>query len=229
VVYRRPLIGVFATGDELVLASDIPGPGQIRNSNSPQLLAQALELGCPASFLGTVSDDFDATVAAVSAALEQHDAVLLSGGVSMGDFDHVPEALKACGVRILFDRVAVKPGKPATFGILGNKAVFGLPGNPVSTFVIFELLTRPYLMARMGLPGWKPVIVPAVLSEPIRTRNADREQWLPVRIEENGRARPLKFHGSGHFASLVDMSGLVSLPVGVLGREAGETIEVRLV
>lgn len=228
-VHRRPSVGVLATGDELVAADEIPRLGQIRNSNSPQLLAQSLETGCPATYLGIVSDDLAGTQRAIEAALASCDVVLLSGGVSMGDFDHVPAALERCGVRLLFDRVAVKPGKPATFGVLGDKAVFGLPGNPVSTFVIFELLVRPYLMARMGHPSWKPVTVKAKLSQPVRTRNADREQWLPVRLDENGDALPLQFHGSGHFSSLVGMSGLLCLPVSVLGYEAGEMVNVRLV
>ncbi|MCU0664995.1 MAG: molybdopterin molybdotransferase MoeA, partial [Myxococcota bacterium] len=228
-VHRRPVIGVLATGDELVAAHERPGPGQIRNSNSPQLMAQAAEAGCPATYLGVVSDDFETTKRAVGESLERCDVLLLSGGVSMGDFDHVPNALEACGVRILFDQVAVKPGKPTTFGMLGQKAVFGLPGNPVSTFVMFELLVRPHLMARMGLSGWRPVTMSAQLAQPIVTRKADREQWLPVAVDEHKQAVPLRFHGSGHFASLVGMSGLVCLPLGVLGYAAGHMVNVRLV
>lgn len=228
-VRRRPSVGILATGDELVDAQERPGPGQIRNSNSPQLMAQAQEAGCPATYLGTVSDDFEATRRAICSALDRCDVLLLSGGVSMGDFDYVPKALEACGVRILFDQVAVKPGKPTTFGRAGDKTVFGLPGNPVSTFVIFELFVRPFLMALMGFLDRQPLTVVARLTQAIRTRNADREQWLPIALDESGDATPLPFHGSGHFASLVGMSGLICLPQGVHGHAVGEKVRVRLV
>jgi len=227
-VSARPGVGILATGDELVEPGEVPERGQIRNSNSAQLVAQVARAGGTAHYLGVVRDSVSELELAISSALKHCDVLLMTGGVSMGDFDHVPACLERQGVRILFDSVAIKPGKPTTFGAAGSKAVFGLPGNPVSSFVAFELLVRPFLEARAGVRR-RICSVTARLGESLGRRHTERDEWIPVCLEEGGIARVLPFHGSGHFAALVDADGLVMIPAGLRELEAGTEVSVLLI
>lgn len=227
-VAARPEVGILATGDELVEPGQIPNRGQIRNSNSAQLVAQVTRAGGTAHYLGVVGDSVSELERAIAAGVQHHDVLLMTGGVSMGDFDHVPACLEGQGVRILFDSVAIKPGKPTTFGASGSKVVFGLPGNPVSSFVAFELLVRPFLEARAGVRR-RVCSVAARLGESLGRKHAERDEWIPVRLEEGGMVRVLPFHGSGHFAALVDADGLVMIPAGQMELEAGTEVGVLLI
>jgi molybdopterin molybdotransferase len=145
VVSKRPRVGILATGDELVQPTSMPGPSQIRNSNSFQLTAQAESMGTVAKNYGIAKDTDKAIDKMFKEAVEENDVVLVSGGVSMGDFDLVPGIFKQNNINLLFEKVATKPGKPTVFGVAENIYCFGLPGNPVSTFVLFELLVKPFL------------------------------------------------------------------------------------
>lgn len=223
-----PRVGILATGAELVEPNLQPGLGQIRNSNSTQLAAQVRRLGCPATDLGAVDDERDSLAAAVNRGLAGSDVLVLSGGVSMGDFDLVPDVLVSQGVVLFFDSIAVKPGKPTTFGMAGDKAVFALPGNPVSSFVSFELLVRPFLLARQG-HRWRPPTVIAPLAEAVTRRRSGREEWRPVRLDDQGRVWPLTFHGSGHFAVLTRAEGLLRIPAEEIRLETGFPASVRLI
>ncbi len=227
-VAARPRVGILATGDELVEPGEIPNRGQIRNSNSAQLVAQVRRAGGTAHDLGIVRDRVFELERAIAAGLRHHDVLLMTGGVSMGDFDYVPACLEAQGVQILFDSVAIKPGKPTTFGASGSKAVFGLPGNPVSSFVGFELLVRPFLEAKAG-GGRRVRWVTARLGSPLVREHDGRDEWIPVRLEEDGMARVLPFHGSGHFAALVEADGLVMIPAGRKALETGVQAGVLLI
>jgi molybdenum cofactor synthesis domain-containing protein len=150
-VVRRARVGVLSTGDELTPV-DAPGPlapGRIRDSNRPMLLALARQAGCDAVDLGIAVDDEAGIVATLSDAVGRYDAVLTSGGVSVGDYDYVKAALERLG-SLRSWQVAVKPAKPLAFGVVGDVPVFGLPGNPVSSLVSFECFARPALLQRMG-------------------------------------------------------------------------------
>ncbi len=150
-VGARPRVAIIATGNELVSPSEQPQPGQIRNSNTFSLAAQARALGAPVTDLGVATDDKTSLTELIEKGLS-HDLLILSGGVSMGLFDLVKEVLAAFNIKILFDKIALKPGKPTVFGIAPNGTpVFGLPGNPVSTMVTFELFVRPALGKNGGL------------------------------------------------------------------------------
>ena len=151
-VYRRPVVGVVATGSEIVEPGNSPAAGQIRNSNGYSMMAQALRSGAQTRYLGIVEDDEVALKNVISRGLDDCDVVLLSGGVSAGIYDLVQGAMRDCGVEIYFDRIRMKPGKPLTFGARGSKLVFGLPGNPVSAVVGLELLGRPFERCS-GCPG----------------------------------------------------------------------------
>ncbi len=155
-VGRRPRIAILCTGDELRSPGEPLGPGEIHNSNAPMLSALATRCGALATPSAILGDDRAATVAALGEALEGHDVLVVSGGVSVGPHDHVKPALAALGVEEGFWRVALQPGKPTWFGTRGERLVFGLPGNPVSAAVTFSLFTRPALLAMQGARPGEP-------------------------------------------------------------------------
>ena len=255
-VARRPLVGVVSTGDELAAPGSPLGPASIYDSNGPQLAAQARAAGCEARFYGAFPDEPGALAAVLGRALAECDVVLVSGGVSMGDFDYVPRSLEALGVRRVFHNLAMRPGKPTYFGTLGAKAAFGLPGNPVSTFVNFEVLVRPHLERRMGLE-YRPRVVRARLAAPLSRRGSDRVEFLPARLERaplgsgaadaagaggresaSGResaregacelARPLGYHGSSMLNVLAEADALLRMEIGVDRIEEGAWVDARL-
>src|SRR5674476_198839 len=148
-VKRRPKIGIISTGDELVEPSVQPGISQIRNSNTYQLVTQVTRAGGVGTDYGIAPDNEAITLKMIEHAINESDIVIITGGVSMGDFDFVPLVLEQAGVKILFDQVNVQPGKPTTFGIHPKAIIFGLPGNPVSSFIQFEMLVRPLICKMM--------------------------------------------------------------------------------
>ena len=226
-VRRPPRVAVIATGDELVPPADTPGPGQIRNSNSAQLRALAQQAGAYASELGIVRDNEGDLRAAWENALADHDVVLSTGGVSMGDYDLVPDILKHHGFEIHFDRVAIQPGKPVLFATRGDQACFGLSGNPVSSFLQFVLFVEPFLRALQGAPSARREL-PLLLGEKFSRRNAGRMGWVPVRIDEAGRVRAIEFHGSAHINAFTAADGLIAFPLNVSALEEGDVVPVRL-
>jgi len=226
-VARRPRVAVIATGDELVAPAERPGPSQIRNSNSPQLAAQLRSMGVIARDCGIVKDTEADIDNALKAALAEDDVVIVSGGVSAGDFDFVPEVLRRNNVRLLFERIAVKPGKPTVFGQSERAYCFGLPGNPVSTFVMFELLVRPFLYRLMG-HDYSPAIVQMSLDEPITRRDGERQGWIPVKLTGRTTVRAVEYHGSGHVLALCGADGLICMEIGVGQIEKAAPVSVRL-
>ncbi len=239
-----PRIGVLSTGAELREPGEALGPGEIYNSNGPQLLAQAERLRCPARYFGIAPDEPGRLSREVRAALAECDLLLLSGGVSMGEFDYVPQVLRELGAQVLFHGLEVKPGKPTLLARLdpagGEQAggaagssgaaadacwVFGLPGNPVTVFVIFEVFVRPLVYRLMGIEE-RPLVVRLRLAEPVRRRQADRVEYRPVRLA-GGEIHPLPYHGSAHLNALCAANGLIRLEQGVLNLEAGEEIDAR--
>ncbi|HUF32173.1 MAG TPA: gephyrin-like molybdotransferase Glp [Acidimicrobiales bacterium] len=148
---RAPVVGVLSTGDELVDGGGVLGPGQIRDSNRPMLVALAGEAGCEVIDFGTVADDLDAITGVIREATSACDVLVTSGGVSVGDFDLIREVLDRLG-EMVWMQVAIKPAKPFAFGLVQGTPVFGLPGNPVSSMVSFELFARPALRRMIGHP-----------------------------------------------------------------------------
>jgi len=226
-VAKRPRVGVVASGDELVAPAARPGPAQIRNSNGPQLIAQLAAMGLNAHDYGIVEDVASDIDAVLKSALAENDVVIVSGGVSVGDFDLVPEVLRQNKVRLLFEKIAVKPGKPTIFGLAERAYCFGLPGNPVSTFVVFELLVKPFLYRLMGL-DYSPVHVQMCLDEAVARKDTERQSWIPVRITSEETVRPVKYHGSAHLSALCEAGGLVPMEIGVASIRQGTPVRVRL-
>jgi molybdopterin molybdotransferase len=225
-----PAVGVLATGSELRNPGESLGPGQIYNSNGLQLCAQVAGAGGRPRYYGIAPDEPALLREAIEAALEECDLLLLSGGVSMGELDFVPAVLRDCGAEILFHKLAVKPGKPTLFARWkqgGRPAyIFGLPGNPVSAYVIFELLVRPLLYRLLGL-RYRPRLVEARLAEAVKRRDAERVEYCPVRLE-GGAVHPLSYHGSSHLNALSDADALLRLDAGVQRIEEGTSVNVRL-
>jgi molybdopterin molybdotransferase len=220
-----PRAAILCTGNEIREPGQPLAPGQIYNSNGPQLRAQLAAMHCPGAAPLSVEDRPGPLAAAIDRACRTSGLLLLTGGVSAGDFDYVPQCLQDQGAEILFHGVAVKPGKPSLFARRGETYVFGLPGNPVSTFVIFELFVKPFLYRRMGL-AWEPPSLRVVLSQAWRRRVADRTEFHPVRVKD-GRATPLAFHGSSHLNALGDADALMRVEKGVSEVAEGATIDVR--
>jgi molybdopterin molybdotransferase len=225
-VSKMPKVAVISSGSELVEPNEVLGASQIRNSNSYQLMAQVERAGAIGTYYGIATDDENVTYEIIVKAISESEIVLVTGGVSMGDFDFVPEVLERAGVRILFTRVAVQPGKPTTFGVHKKSIVFGLPGNPVSTFLQFELLVRPLICKMMGY-DWKPLEIHLPLKKSFSRNFADRMVLIPVAITDDQQALPVEFHGSAHISSMSETFGIVSLPVGIKSLEKGEIVSVR--
>ncbi|MBU0687099.1 MAG: molybdopterin molybdotransferase MoeA [Candidatus Margulisbacteria bacterium] len=224
-VLRQPKVAIISTGSELAEPSQTPKPGQIRNSNSSMLLVQLKRLGIEGIYLGIAKDNFTATKQLVSKGLAQADILILSGGVSVGDYDFVREVLEACGVKILFNKVAIKPGKPTVFGKYGDKTVFGLPGNPVSVLIIFDLFVVPAIDKIVGRIT-KSKLTSLRLLKNFQRRNANREQYFPIQITKSG-ARPLKFHGSAHMQALTQADGIMHIAKGIKNLKKGTLVNVR--
>lgn len=225
-VYQKIKIGVISTGDELVEPNIKPAISQIRNSNAYQLLAQVENLGAEANYTGTALDTEESTREMLNKAFKNNDIVLLTGGVSMGDFDHVPKVLQELGVELKFKSIAVQPGRPTVFGVKDKQFIFGLPGNPVSSFVQFELLVKPLVYKITGVEfESKRVLLP--MGKEYNRKKSTRLSWLPVRINDEGKVFPLEYHGSAHINALTEAHGLIAVPIGRTALKEGELVDVR--
>jgi molybdopterin molybdotransferase len=224
-VSRQPRVGILTTGSELVAPGTPLAPGTIYDSNSQALAAQLRETGAEPVLLGGVADHAGATVQAIAAGLEKCEVLILSGGVSAGDFDFVPAALKQAGFTLHFEKIAVQPGMPTVFASRGEKAAFGLPGNPVSTFVIFEIFIKALLLRQLG-HDYRPLLQPAVLAAEFRRSRAERTVFLPVFVSA-GRAELVSYHGSAHLHALSRANALLRVAAGCSAIAAGSIVDVR--
>lgn len=225
-VFKQPKLAVFATGSELVEPEEKPQSYQIRNSNSSQMMAQLEELGIKGNYGGIISDSFDETKEKIALAFETNDIVILSGGVSEGDFDFIPSVIKELGFEILLTRIAVQPGKPIIFARKGNKYCFGLAGNPASSFVQFELYLKPFIYKMMGY-DLQANITKATLNDNYFRRKTNRLKFVPAYLNEDLTLRQIDFHGSAHINALINANCLMMVPIGVSEIKKGEKVDVR--
>jgi molybdopterin molybdotransferase len=230
-VIPRPEVAVLSTGDELVEADEAPGPGQIRNSNGPMLAAQAARAGAAVRYLGIARDRPESLRPLIEQGL-QAAVFLLSGGVSAGTLDLAPDLLREAGVKPHFHKVSMKPGKPALFGTRDHgdgrrTLVFALPGNPVSSFVCFELFVRPALLRLAGHPGTGGQPCTAALGEDF-VYNTDRPTYHPARLQWAGQwqVRPVPWQGSADLRALAQANALLLLPPGNHRHAAGQMFTV---
>ncbi|MFP4556176.1 MAG: gephyrin-like molybdotransferase Glp [Bacteroidales bacterium] len=223
----QPKVAVLTTGDELVEPDIVPHAGQIRNSNGHQLYTQVKRAGALPIYGGIIDDTLEATRDAISKALSECDIVILTGGVSMGDFDYVPQVLSELGVELKFKTIAVQPGKPTVFGVKESKLVFGLPGNPVSSFLQFELHVRPAIQKIMGSRLPQKNIIKIPLAVDYKRKRAGRQALVPAQITDSGQVQPVSYHGSAHIFALSAVNAFISVPIGVESIQKGELVNVR--
>jgi len=208
-VYQRPRVAILSTGDELAEIEEPLGPGRITNSNTYTLMAQVRAAGGLPMSLGIARDAPESILERLRWGVTA-DLLISSAGVSVGDHDHVKESLERLGAELRFWKVAMRPGKPLTFGLLRGRPVFGLPGNPVSSMVTFELFVRPALLKMMGHRDLFRPRVSAVAALPL-SNPGDRQGYLRVSLaREGGRyhARPTGGQGSSILRSMLQADGL---------------------
>lgn len=225
-VFRQAKVAVISTGDELVEPQEKPKISQIRNSNAAQLMAQLQQMGLLGRYIGIAKDSPESTRLMLEEALDSSDMVLLSGGVSMGEFDFVPEILQEKGIEILFKSLAVQPGRPTVFGRKDKQFFFGLPGNPVSSFVQFELLVKPLLYKMMGL-NYKALPLKIPMGVEYKRKKAKRKSYLPVYFNDNGELMPVDYNGSAHIHSYVKADGMIAINIGETTLQKGQIVDVR--
>jgi len=228
-VSRQPRVAVMATGSELVDVDQKPGQDQIRDSNNYTIEAYATMSNAVVERLPLAGDDTEELKRQISRAAAHADVLITSGGVSMGVYDFTKAALKDLGAEIFFERVALRPGKPTVFARLGSTLVFGLPGNPVSVSVTFNLFVRTALRAMQGAKETTLPVEHAVLARNLKG-SIDRESYLPatLRTDEKGMllAQPLKWGGSSDFVSFARATALINLPAGAGIIESGTSVTI---
>ncbi len=226
-VHRKPTVAIVSTGDELLLLGERLEPGKIRESNRYGLYAQVEEAGGIPIDMGIVPDDEAEIERSFRAALAKSDALITSGGVSVGEHDFVKSVLERLG-EVNFWRVAMKPGKPQAYGISDGKPIFGLPGNPVSSLVVFELFVRPALLKMAGHTELLRPTFKAILTEPITNRDGRVNYMRAILKASNGNytAETTGPQGSGILHSLVLANGLITIPSGAT-LDAGETVDAQ--
>jgi len=228
-VYRRPRVAILSTGNELADLGTEPGPGQIPNTNTYTLMAQVLEAGAEPVSLGVASDRLEVIEARVRAGRDA-DVLVSSAGVSVGDLDLVREALTRAGAELHLWQVSMRPGKPITFGTLGGRPMFGLPGNPVSAMVTFELFVRPALLKMSGRRRLTRPRVRVRALEPIPNPGS-RRGYLRVHLEATGQglgARLTGEQGSAILRSMVAADGLAVVPPDTVVPVGGELEVIQL-
>lgn len=227
-VFKPLVIGVISTGNELVEPESLPQSGQIRNTNAYQIIAQAKEVGAETKYFGIANDTPEDTYEKIWQSTENCDITILSGGVSAGDFDFVPKTILDCGFEILFNSLAVQPGKPTLFAKKQEKYIFGLPGNPVSSFVQFELLVKPLIFNILNCVK-EEVVIQAPLAAKYQRKRNDRKAWIPVFVNKAGEVEFINYHGSAHINAYINANAIMSVEIGVTEINKGDLVNVRFI
>lgn len=241
-VHKRPRVAVFATGSELLPVEASLAPGQIRDSNSSMVAAMIEQSGAVPILCGTLPDEVDAVAAALARVWDEADLIVTTGGVSVGDYDVMSDIFRSINKgswpsdrhdlsKVLFDRVAMRPGSPTSAAVINGKLLFALSGNPGACFVGFELFVRPALLRLQGVEEALPRTITAQLHSNI-DKPSPHDRFVRTRLlhQPDGRllADPLAFSKSSMMASIADADGLAVIPSGSKGAEAGEMIKVIL-
>jgi molybdopterin molybdotransferase len=226
-VYSKPRVAILPTGDELVSVSRTPKDHQVRNSNAHSLAAQVIRCGATPYMLPPALDNEDDTREAIERALASADVLLLSGGVSAGKYDIVERVLANLGAEFYFDRVAIQPGQPLVFGRVQGKFFFGLPGNPGSTMVTFEVFARTAIELFGGLADPDPRWALGRLTEPFRHKTG-LTRFLPAVLRGAGELTPLSWKGSGDIPAIARANVYLVADAAQSEWQAGETMPVIL-
>lgn len=229
-VFKRPKVSILATGSEIVGVSETPQKDQIRDSNSVSLKHFAENCGARTSVLPLVEDNLETLKAVIAKAAQRSNILILSGGVSVGDYDFTKPALRESGAKIFFEKVALRPGKPAVFAKLNDCFIFGLPGNPVSAAVTFYLFVYPAILQMQNAKATKLKEISAVLQKKLKGAK-ERDSYIPAKISFGDDAKisvePLKWGGSSDFVSFARADSLIFAPQNKT-LETGEITKVLL-
>lgn len=230
-VYCKPRTAIIATGDEVVEYTDYPQTGQIRNSNSPSLMLMVHHSNSNGIYLGIAKDHLEDIMEKLEAGIQIADVVIITGGVSVGDYDFVKEAVEKIQAEILFHKVSIKPGKPFLFAKKNNTLIFGCPGNPVSCKVIFEIFIKPALFQMQNYP-FADTLIKAQLSQDLILKvPEDRDYFMPVRVQYNGGdypvVYPIEYHGSAHLNAFLGANGMIMFKRNTTQKHKGDMVDVR--
>jgi len=225
-VTQRPRITVISTGSELVHPQEKPKSGQIRNSNTDQLVSQLKKMNLEVVQTLMLADDYQLLKTSFLESLENSDMVIFTGGASVGDFDFIPGLLEELEFKIFWNNTGIKPGNPMTFSQKGNKHVTGLSGNPVSSLAQFEFIAKPVIYKLLGA-NYKTLRIKTVMNFDYKRKKADRIAVVPVIINEEGTIDEIPFHGSAHINALVHANALLEVPLDVNLLEKGAFAYVR--
>ncbi|MFD1927436.1 gephyrin-like molybdotransferase Glp [Sporosarcina siberiensis] len=229
-VAKQPVVGILSTGTELLNVDEELVPGKIRNSNGPMIMAQLDRMGIDYKSYGMHADDLDSCAQMVAQAIEETDVLITTGGVSVGDYDHLPLIYERLGAKVLFNKVAMRPGSVTTVAVLDKKLLFGLSGNPSACFTGFELFTRPAILTMMGAD--KPYMprMTAELSEDFQKPNPFtrfvRAIWEST--PDGVVARPAGFNKSSAVSSIARGNCIIVLPSGTRGFTVGMKVDILL-
>lgn len=230
-VKKKINVAIISSGNEIAdIGTDLK-EGEIYDANSPMLLSRTLDLSCNGKFYGRVKDDENEIRNILCKALDENDIILITGGVSMGDFDYVHKILLEIGVNQIFHGLAMKPGKPLFFGKLNNKAVFALPGNSVSAYMTFEIMVKPYILSSFGLT-YNNNYIKAVLFEDFKRKDAERLEFVPVKLYfENTKlhVKLIKYNNSSMISSFSEANGILKIDIGIENLKSGEIVDVRFI
>ncbi|ARJ50425.1 gephyrin-like molybdotransferase Glp [Staphylococcus lutrae] len=229
-VYRKPTVAVIATGSELVDIDAPLEPGKIRNSNGPMIHALLRKEGIDAIKYQIQTDDFESSLAAIKEAFLKHDMVITTGGVSVGDFDYLPDIYKALNADVLFNKVAMRPGSVTTVAVADGKYLFGLSGNPSACYSGFELFVKPALYHMMYAEKCYPVMIRATLMEDFKKANPFT-RFIRAEVVLTGSeatVKPSGFNKSGAVVSIAHSNAIMVLPSGTRGFKKGYQVDVML-
>ncbi|MEX2369578.1 MAG: molybdopterin molybdotransferase MoeA [Bacteroidales bacterium] len=225
-VAKMPSVGVLVTGSELVVFDRVPEEGKIRDTNSIQLISLLKQMNLRHISYGITRDNKDELSANFKKALSENELVIFTGGAAVGDFDLVPKIIEDEGFEVLWTRTGMKPGNPMICAVKGQTCVFGLSGNPVSSFVQFKYLVMPVIYKLLGA-DYTPARIRARMKSGYTRNNGSRMGVLPVRITEEGEVEEIRFNGSAHINAIPQADALLEIPVGKTTIEKGEMIYVR--
>jgi molybdopterin molybdotransferase len=225
-VFKKIEVGFICTGSELVEPEIFPEGVKIRNSNASQLNAQIVAAGAIPVYEGIIPDSSPEIAAKIEDMLTHYQIVVVTGGASVGDYDFIPEILNQSGFTLHFQKLAIQPGKPVLFASRNNKFVFGLSGNPVSSFLQFKLLVDPFISLFYGVKH-RIKDIATVAGEDLNRKKADRMMFLPVVLNEDGLIIRKEYHGSAHIAALQDVFGFAIIPQEIHEIKKGSLVYVR--
>ena len=226
-VSKLPQVAIVSTGSELVPPATKPTPAQIRNSNAYNLIGQLHSAGIAGHFTGILPDEKELIKQHIVQLTEKYDILIITGGASQGEHDFIPQLLSELNFEMQFDKLALQPGKPVSFAYGSNKFCFGLSGNPVSSYIQFEILVKPFLYHIMHHSYEFPILF-SELAHSMHRKNASRLKFFPVRFTSDGKIEEIHFNGSAHIAGLTGADGFGLFPRDCEALDAGDKIEMLL-